>query len=283
MGEFDVDVSDSMFESPSTNIPLSTPPAVDPSAATQIPEEYEINWNGKTIKAPREKALQWASQGYDYSQKMAAFKQEQEKFASERSQFDEVAGRYKSVDEFAKQNPDWWNHVEKSWEERQAQARNAVDPTDPVASELQSLKSTLAELTEFRNSVIAEKQEQQRQAQDTQLNQEITGIQKQYNSLDWTGIDENGLTLEMRVLQHAQSNNIPSFRAAFRDYYHDHLVTLAQSSRLENGVRNAQQARKEGLLGTTPTPKKTLTRAENVKNKSYGDLLAEGKAELGIN
>src|SRR4051812_40705324 len=74
------------------------------AAAAQAAEEFEITWNGRQIKAPKDKVLQWASQGYDYPQKMAELKKQRE-------EFDRAYSPYKTVDDYAKQNPEWWKHV----------------------------------------------------------------------------------------------------------------------------------------------------------------------------
>ncbi len=97
------------------------------------------------------------------------------------------------------------------------------------------------------------------------------------------GVDETGLTLEMRVLNHAQENGINSFRAAFRDFNHEKLVAIAASKAREDATKKRQMDAKNGLLGVSSTPMKGVQSAQNVKNKSYNDLVNEAKAELGIN
>lgn len=275
MGDFDSGEPNISSDSSSV-IPMSDP---TPVSTANTPQEFSFKWNDREIKAPQDKMLQWASQGYDYGQRVNQLKAEQDKFNSERQTWEQGTTRYREVDEFAKTNPEWWAHVEKSWADREQR----LDPNaDPIAAELSELKNHLKELKEFKENYTSEQKQKAQQENDKQLNDEISGIQKSYPQLDWTGVDDSGLTLEMRVLNHAQQNGISNFRAAFRDYNHDRLMQLTQSQQRESEVREGQQAKKSGFLGVSPTPKKGLSQAQNVKGKSYGDLLKEAKAELGI-
>jgi hypothetical protein len=267
--------------------PAGAEGAQTPAAqAPQYPKEIELTIGGKPIKAPWEKALQWAQQGYDYSQKMASFNQDRAKWDDERKGFEKTISPYKAIDEYAKQNPDWWKHVESAY-----QSRTTGQPPGASANpDLESVKAALkAELeAEFKpikeqfTSIQEEKAAKAREAEDTALSTEVQSIQEKYPNLDWKSVDENGHSLEQRVLKHGMDNNIPSFRAAFRDYTHDDLLKLHEERGKENQVKELQKQRKQGLLGSSPTPKKGIARAEGVKNKSYEDLMREALTEEGI-
>jgi hypothetical protein len=278
MADFDVDATmDAIAESStgSTNIPMSAPtPASEPTA--QAPQEFEFKWRDRTIKAPLDKLTTWASQGYDYGQRVQELKAERDAFEKQRQGY----SRYEEVDAFARENPEWWQHVEQQWEARQQQSqRQAGQESDPVAQ----MRAEIAELRNFRDEMVSERKNREVQEQDKQLNDEISQIQKQHSSLDWTGVDDEGLTLEMRVLRHAQQNGIHSFRAAFRDFNHDRLIEMSRLDAKEKAIADRKTAAKQGLLGRSNTPVKGLSSAQNIKSKSYNDLMAEGLAELGIN
>lgn len=251
-------------------------PATPPPAAAEL----EFDYQGKAVKVPYTdpRAKQWAQQGYDYSQRMAAFKQEREKWESERKAYDP----YKTVDQYAKENPDWWQHVMQAYQSRTSgQAQGAASP------DLQAFQKELQELKQFK-ATFEEKQTAERiQKEDSQLDAEIKSIREQHKDLDWDGKDENGQTLEQRVIAHAmklgfKGYNAGEFRAAFRDYNHDHFLKLAQERGKEAQQKELQKRTKLGIIGTSPTPKKGVQSAEGVKNKNYNDLLAEAKEELGI-
>src|SRR5258708_4238441 len=75
-------------ERPSANIPMK-------AEAEQTPQEYTLKVGGKEVKAPLDKVLQWAQMGYDYPQKTAQFRQEQEAFQKQRQEFE---GKWKDLE-----------------------------------------------------------------------------------------------------------------------------------------------------------------------------------------
>lgn len=299
----DVDSLLSQIEgSPDGNIPAAAPgsdgagvqDAVQNAAqapqAPQYPKEIEFTAGGKPIKAPWEKALQWASQGYDYSQKMAEFKRQQaaweEQRQAELKKYEDQYSPYKTIDEYAKQNPDWWKHVESSFVSRTnggAQNASANPDLDALKAQIRSeLEAEFNPIKEQFQTIQEEREAKKREAEDTTLDAEVKGIRDKYPNLPWDTADESGLSLEARVLKHGVDNNFPTFRAAFLDYAHDDLQKLAEDRGKETYLQSIKQQSKQGLLGKTQAPTKGIAPAEAIKNKSYNDLLNESLQELGI-
>jgi hypothetical protein len=83
----------------------------------------------------------------------------------------------------------------------------------------------LAEIKQFKDQILTEKNSVKVQEEDKKLAGEVENIRKSFPNLDFDSPDEDGKTLEMKVLQHAVDNNLASFRVAFRDYYHDSLIS----------------------------------------------------------
>lgn len=260
--------------SESTAPESEAPPVKETPETSPTLSEIEFTWNGKKIKAPIDKAKQWAQQGYDYAQKMQEFGASKQAWETERKRFEESLAPYRLIDEFAKSNPDWWKQVEQSYQERMSSAQS-----NP---ELSQLRQELSELKKFKDSLETERQEARRKEEDEKLKTEIQSIRDEFKDLNWDQPDDSGQTLEKRVLMHAMENGIASFRAAFRDYNHEHLLKLAEERAKESKTKDIQKRTKEGLLGVSPTPKKALAPAENVKSKSYDDLLREAKEEFGL-
>lgn len=285
--DIDVDALMNEIEAPSAGIPMNAapekeaPPAAEKTAA-QVAAELEFNWNEKQIKVPFNdpRVKQWAAQGYDYNQRMQEFNQRQTEFEAQQKAIKELESRYSPVDEYVKQNPDWWNHVQSSWEQREQM--KAQDPNNPFAQEITALKQQLKDVIEFKNQTETEKQAQKRQEEDSRYKSELESLQKSYPDLDFSKIGEDGKTLEMKIIEHGMSQNIHTLRAAFRDFYHDKLQQMAETRGKETVNKDIQKRTKLGLLGTTPTPRKGLQKAEDVKAKSYEDLTREALEELGI-
>lgn len=266
----------------SREIPMEQPSARETAApAPAAPQEYEFDYKGQKIKAsladPKFKT--WLQQGYDYSQNTAALKKERETWESERKSWDP----YKRIDEYAKQNPDWWAQVEQAYQARTQGGPSGASPANP---ELQALNEKLQGLEKFKESFETQQAEARAKEEDGALDQEIQSIREQFKDLDWTAQDKSGLTLEQRVLKHGMDMGLNGskpghFRAAFRDYNHDHLIQHAKENGLASQTKEIQKRSRLGIIGTSPTPKKGITPAVGVKDKSYNDLMREGLEEFG--
>lgn len=287
--EVDVDALMSEIEGGSSHeIPMEQPRAADPTPAPEQSQpaaphapEIAFNWNGKQIKAPitDPRVTQWASQGYDYAQRTAELKAQQEQFKTEQQKYQELVGRYREVDEYIQKDPQWWDHVQSAYQQRTAGAQQPVDPSNPVVQKMTALETQLSELSKFKDEVTQERLSKQREQEDQQLTQEIQSLRESHKELDWDVPDETGKTLEFRVLEHASKTGINNFRAAFRDYNHDRLLKIAEERAKEKVTKDIQKNTKLGLLGTSSAPKRALSDAVDIKNKSYEQLLAEALEE----
>lgn len=247
----------------------------------QSAAELAFTWNGKQIKAPLNdpRVTQWVSQGYDYAQKMQAFRQQQSEFEQKQRLISDLESKYKPLEEYYSKNPDRWAYINEQYEALQ----NGLDPADPVSQKLQSiLESKLKPYDQFIQQLQARELQHQQQTEDQALDTEIQSIRDNYKDLDWGSVDAEGKNLEYRVLEHANKIGTTSFRAAFRDFYHDQLVKLSEEKAKESVVKERQKQTKLGLLGQSSTPKKGVTHAEDIKNKSYDDLIAEAIEEFGL-
>lgn len=278
--DIDVDALLNEIEEPGNDRPMvdeaASEEAATPAAAATSSEapqySWEIDYRGQKVKADTfDKFRQWAQQGYDYAQKMADINRQRQEFETKYKGFD----RYNEVDAFAKQNPDWWKHVEESWNNRSTFGRQDQEAIAPLLNELNEVKS-------FVSTLQQERTEEQIRKQDEALTNEMKSIQEKYPDLDFNAVDESGYSLEYRVLKHANEINTNSFRAAFNDYYHDQLTQMAAAKAKADLAKEQQVNAKKGLLGTSPTPKKAVNRAENVRGKSYDSLVQEALAEIGL-
>lgn len=268
-------------EAPSRDIPMTKEPAPQVQAA----QEYALKVNGQEIKAPLEKVLQWAQMGYNYPQKAAELKAQQDawqKQAQEKEQqWSEIENKwkpYKEVDEYAAKNPDWWAQVQEQYKQKIAGAESNPEITQ--------LKQELAELKQFREELKSEKTAEQVAREDRQLSEEISAVRKTFSNIDFDTPDEEGKSLEMKVLAHAETMGLDGskpgqFRAAFRDFYHDHLVNKAEEKGKEKVTQELQKRTKLGILSESSKPaNKGFSVATNVRSKSYNDLVQEALSEL---
>lgn len=260
--------------------PEAPAPAAPAPTAAEI-QEMEITWNGKPVKAPIDRIKQWAGQGYDYAQKMQDFKAQQAAFEKAQKEFEPLKSRYAELDEYAKQNPQWLEHVNSAYLEAIGKAQAKGDTPEVVAlkQELQALKE---ELIPFKNELTTERTQAKQKEEDEKLDSEIQSIREKYKDLDWATANSEGKTLETQVIEFAMQNGIKNFEHAFKLFNHDSLIALHASKAKEDTIKAKQAQTKAGLLGSTPAPTKQLERARSVKNKSYNDLTREALEELGL-
>lgn len=248
-------------------------------AAAAMPSEFEITANGKPIKASWDKIKLWAEMGHNYPQKAQEFnkmKTDYEAMQSRKAELDQLDQKikpYREIDEYASKNPDWWAQVQQSYQQKLAGAES-----NP---EIQAIKQEFQQFKDFMQTQQSKEKNQKIQSEDSELSQEIESIRKTYSNLDFDTLDENGKSLEMRVLSHAMDKNIQSFQTAFRDYCHDMLIGKAKEEGKELVSKEIQKRTKLGILGETAKPTKGLKVAENVKDKSYDQLMREALDELG--
>lgn len=250
-------------------------------AQAATPQEYSLKVGGKEIKAPLDKIMQWAQMGYEYPQKAKEFNQLKSKFDGMTQKEQELTEReqkfkpYLEIDQYAAQNPDWWNQVQEAYKQKLAGAQS-----NP---EIQQLKQELQEIKEFKNEILNEKKNQKVSEEDKKLATDVESIRKTFPNLDFDSPDENGMSLEMRVLEHADKNGLPNFRAAFRDLMHEDLISRAREEGKLLVSKEVQKRTKLGILGESSKPTKGLKVAENVKDKSYEELMREALAEVNSN
>lgn len=278
---------DSLVAGMDTDINQTMPETETPETPQENPSEYTFNANGREVKVGDIDSLKkYASQGYNYSQLINEFKQKQDEFSRQQQEFNSKLGQYESIDKYAAENPDWWQHVNKSFEERAQSGKEVQQNIN--ASDLESnplitgLMDQLKDLSEFKNQIMSEKQQAQLKAEDEQLDNEIKSMREKYSDLDWSSQDENGKNLELQVLEHAQKNGINSFRVAFRDFYHENLIQKAEQRGKEVVSKEIQKNKMLGLLGESPTPFKHFEKEVDPKKMDYDQLEQAALEELGI-
>lgn len=256
-----------------------------PSSSSNIPDSHDPGpreWElAEGVKASEEDLLNYAKKGYESAQTMEAFNKEKE-------QFFPVMDKYKQIDEYAIQNPEWWEHVQNSYGNRE-QSNDTIgneltsqDSQQELSPELQAITNQLNEVREFIHSQKSEQERKQMAEDDSLLDAEINSIKEQHAYMDFGTPDEKGVTLEQKVLKHAQEIGTQSFRVAFRDYAHDKLISKAEELGKEAIGKDIQRKTKLGILGSSTKSSSPKLASGYNKKKSYEDLAREAIEELGI-
>ncbi len=251
--------------------------AAAPSAApTWDRAAWEFEANGKKFSPEtREQAMTWMSQGRNYSQR--AFEHNNAVKAWERQKSEAEAkykgyDKYSEIDNYARSNPDWWSHVTQSWQTRGQPSAQGQPQQPDLSSVLNPIQSELQEIRSWRQQQLDTERQRDVERADQALSTEIEEIRGQHANIPFDTPDESGKTLEQRVIDHAIKINTSSFRAAFRDYYHDKLVESAKAQNLSAQAKAPAIAAKKGILGVSSVPTKGDDKPVNTKGRTYDEL-----------
>jgi hypothetical protein len=244
-------------------------------------EVYEFSHNGKTVKGNKEQFIKWASMGYDRPQFQQKINQERTKWEEDKKNWENKWGVYRQIDEYANQNKSWWDFIQQQWNSRGTTPQAAPQVADPLAPKFQSIEEKLSKFEQFLQTQEEQKVLAQKEELDQNLETEIQSLRQAHKDLDWDTLDENGKSLELRILEHADSNGISSVRAAMRDLLHDDLVQKAQSAGKIAVSKNIQAKTKLGVLGESPTPQRLPVKSnKQIRDTSYEEIMDEIREEL---
>lgn len=247
---------------------------VQPEVVTEekpIDYSWTFKHSDKDIKVDwmkdRQKIEKWAMQGYDAPTKIGTLNQELEKWKAKDASYKSLDTKYGEIDSYVRENPKFWDHVLESYQSR---AQALSDQSNPLTGEISGLKKQLEEAMSYINQDKESKAQLRQQQEDGEYSKELDEIKKVYPKIDFATPDEDGKSLEYKVLEHAQKMGIQRFTTAFRDFYHDELKKIYAEEAKESVSKAAMKNTKLGLLGQTEAP--ITKRSDVVKGKSYNDL-----------
>lgn len=264
-----------MDTSTNSEIPMTSGPEETLDNAPVAPpqseiQEFSFNADGRDIKVPLNdpRIKQWAAMGYSAPNKMGQLNSQLEKLKSENQGYQEKYKPFMEMDDWSRKNPEAWQKLDQLWRQQLSgmSPQQRADLPPEVKQEIQAIKEGLTEIQQ-------EKVEQRNRVADQTLDQEIGSIRKSYPNLDLHTPDQNGNSLEYKVLQHGIQNGIPNFTAAFRDYCFDHLTKMAEEKGREGAGKQLSKAKSLGLQGKSPAPNGSKGRAPNLlgNGKAYAD------------
>lgn len=266
----------------------------DKTEAAPVKEIYEFVHNGKKIQGTKEQLIQWARQGYDYPQKAQKLNQDRFKYEQDLLKWEADKKKYEpytKIDQWAAQNPHQWQTLQQHWQQtlqggipQQGQPQNFAAQAQfaPYIQKISQLEQQVQQALSMVQPIQSEFEQQKVAREDQALEQEIQSMKGQHKGFDWNGVDENGKTLERRIMEHAQATGIPTFTAAMRDLLHDQLMTQAQAQAQLSVAKGIQNRSKLGILGESSTPRSGQPSKPNksIRETSYEELMDEVREEL---
>lgn len=253
----------------------------EPAQAESQPEAFDLNkWgqakvkytaSGKEVEEPLETIIKTrAPYGYHAAQRL---EEANKRFLAAEEQIkkaQELESKWKQFDDYARQNPQWMDHVNKMWSER-AQFEANLDPNDPLARQFSAFKSEIDGMKGSMSQLLEHFKKQEQAKQDQVYMSQLEDIKKAYPNINFDAADEQGRSLEYQILEHASKKGITSFDTAFKDYYHEKLIAIERAKAKEEAARELQEQRKKGILGKAQAPQKTYAPSD-VRRMSEDDI-----------
>lgn len=250
--------------------------------------QLEYKAADKPVKENLQTILQRAQQGYHYAQSMQKLKMEREGFETERKtiqqQIEEakaINDKWSKFEQYAKENPEWYDHWNSAWENRQQAPGQQTAPDDVQAR----IDAVLAEKLKPFEGLLSEKQQLEQKAkiaeEDRLLDESIKSIRSQYKDIDFDRTDpETGKSLEYQVLEFMTQSGMTNFQHAFKAFYHDNLVKREIERQKEAEQKALIDKKKKGIVDekTVPGSRKQV----DTRNMSWDQLAQLAAKDLGI-
>lgn len=212
---------------------------------------------GKKVAESLEMVLKRAGLGYHAAQRLHEVNSQAEKYKTLEQRNKELQA-WEEYDKYAKENPEWHEHLQKTWTEREAlKQQGAVAPQ--TLAEIQELKKTLQEQSQFINELKEGRIKEKQSNEDKQFLSEVDEVGKHFG-VDLDQADENGESLAWRVTKHMQAMGLDGskkghFTMAFKDLNFDNLVGRQKEAAVEKHAKSQAELKKAGIREVTRTPK----------------------------
>jgi hypothetical protein len=222
-----------------------------------LKHKLEYTANGRSVSEDIATILKRASQGYNYAQLAHELKEREAHVSTQAQTATETQEKWAKFENFAKENPAWYEHWSAAWEQR----NNPVgeQPADAESGGFDDsritalLEQKLEPIREFMTKQQAQSEQLHIREQDQALDQEIKETRGEFPSIDFDKSDpETGKTLQWEVLNFANEKGM-GFRDAFKVFYHDKLLASRMEEEKAKWAKDQEANMRKGILGETPT------------------------------
>ena len=259
-------------------------PNIEAAPAAEEESPFTLKYKGEDIGMQDDKFKMYAQKGYDYEQKMHQLRvdrkmwnQEKEK---ENSQYDEL----KQINEYTKSNPEFERLIKRELARIQGGGSPSEQLQQQVGSQnlspaIQAQMNSMIERLDRQDNDIRSRQMAEKEAT---IEGAIEGYKESNEHFDWNTKDDFGQTLEDRITQHALDNEIKNFKTAANDLLFDEQIKHAQLTSKEQAGKEVQKQHRMGLGKVTKESQLQAKPVEDVRKKSYTDIVSETLREYGI-
>jgi len=251
-----------------------------------LTHKLQYKANGKDIDEDISTILKRASQGYNYSQSMAEFKQRVTEYEPKFARADELSEKYGRFEEYAKENPKWAEHWENAWQNKDGTLPSGDALSQEPGEEPQNLGDlNIDKLKEVFGGIVDERLQSvqkfvdraqndatvaEQKSEDEELFREIQSTRDEYKGIDfdYTDPDKEGMSLEQQVIHFQSANNMGSFKTAFKAFYHDQLLAIDRKQQKEAWLKENGENQRAGIV---PGGRST-SRTQDFSKSSYDQI-----------
>lgn len=287
---------------PQTPEPVATPEpaAPDPAfdyylgdKANQLPQsaEFAIKHNGQLQRVPATKLVNNYRQTAHLESKLKELSDKYGQYEQKVGPLDEwekkqqELSKFEALQKWSVENPDQFQQVWSGYERGQ-NGLPATDDGNPQFEALNrtinQLRSELGEVKEWKSAREKAEEEANIETQMQKIDEEAAEFSEQYKkygiSLD--SVDEEGISLRGRILNHAVEEGFKSFKSAAKSYLHDTLLEKAAQMGRQDGVKGMRGDVNAGIVNRTVNPPQGQSPAVDVRKMSEEDRLKSAVAEL---
>ena len=253
-------------------------------AQHKIPLSHElpVKHNGQMVKAPLEQILNAWREREHFADKYKSFNSERAEFESTKSKFgdpDQLA-QLQNLQKWSVENAEDFEAIWKLHEDRK-NALNGGGDDNPLSAIVREQNEQLRGLMEFKKSF----EETQAQKEEAEMIEQVNNDIKEFSEtigkkygIDLNEVDEEGVKLETRILQHGIDKNIDDFNTAASSYLLPRIAESATQLGRTETVKAVKSDKRAGIIGRSETPNGETT--FNPRSMSEEQLKEQALAEL---
>jgi len=277
-----------------TQAPEATAPEVEQAdyylgdKANKLPinAEFQIQHDGKPIRAPLSTILNHYRQRASLDGQYSQFKTEREKFEQDRGDMEKYTAmkqKYGDIQSWSEQYPKEWEALYEMYQNRDKHlmSQKISDPNmSPLVEELANLKKEFEPLKQFKSEFDKKQELEGNQKAFDEVKLEADAFGKEWPEIDLAEKNAEGLDLRRQIIVFGARNGHPNFKSAAIDFLGSRPFEIAQARARNEAVKGIKLEKQHGIIGRSPQPVAGKEDTRPTSNKSWGELAREAKEEF---
>ena len=228
--------------------------------------EFPVKHNGQIMRTPLEKLLNSYRQNTHLEDKVKEYRELKTKYEAERGDYDAYQAskkKYGDIQDWSEKNPQEWEKLWDLFQNRDSALTQAQFGTEKpeggaiprqFLDEFGNLKKELRELKGWKDTLSAQQEEKETEAQVEQIKGEIAEFGKEWPEIDLNETNLDGISVRGLIMQHGIKRGIGEFKLAALDYFGPRLLEIAQARGRSEAVKGFQNDRQQGIIARSNQP-----------------------------